>query len=131
MKQLKLLDLTDNNIQYIATRVTKEIEDIELRNNLTIYISGNQLLCDYDHSEFVLWLRYTHTIYKLGNVSCNFENGSYVSLKQVTELYDYLTVHCDKLSCDCDRNLLTLGFTGSILRFKSAALLVSIRMVHR
>ena len=104
MRSLTTLNLSDNSIQYISTPTTNQIKIIAKHSNLTVYIAKNPLLCNCDHIDFVSFLRQTRAVDLLGELKCKFENGTHVSLSQVTEIYQYLTVRCGKLICDCDRD---------------------------
>ena len=119
MEKLEVLDVRNNNIAYITPHATHGIDILKQHSNITIFIDGNPLLCDCRHSEFVSWLSNTHAVYNLINMTCEFENGTQVSLSEVKDLYDYLVVRCDKLSCECDSGSFDAWLHGTHIAFQA------------
>ena len=120
MFHLETLDLSDNNIQYASNLFTTEIEHFARRTDVRIYLEGNQLICDCDRTDFVLWLQNTKVINNKDDLMCKYENGSQVSLKQIAGIHKLLEAQCIVIivTVSC-----VVGFTFLLLVLSIAALI--------
>ena len=76
------------------------------------------LVCDCDHIDFVTRLRQTRVVDHLGELKCKFENGTHVTLTQLTEMNQYLNDRCGNLICNCDHEAFDAWIHDTHLKFK-------------
>ena len=94
LQQLQILDLSENNIQFISRQFTNAIEEIAKHSNLTLFLDNNRLVCDCDRLDFVSWLRHTQVIFQKERLTCSYRNGSSVSLSRISEIHFLLKIEC-------------------------------------
>ena len=82
--------LSNNVIRYASSQFMAEI-----KQDLTIYLDGNNLSCDCTQSNFVHWLSTTNVIYNITGLMCTYENGSQVSLNHRAYIYQQIEYGCN------------------------------------
>ena len=91
---LKILNLSDNIIQYAYSQFTEDIKS----NDLKIYLDHNDfLLCDCDRLSFVHWLSTSNVVYNITGLMCKYANESQVSLRQRAAIYHQLKYECPSI----------------------------------
>lgn len=98
MVNLISLDLSANRIQYLPDDFTKQLEHIAEGSNLSVHFQDNKLQCKCEQLKFVTWLRYTNVIFEKKKLTCEYRNGSDVSLSQITEIHRSLEAECIALT---------------------------------
>ena len=87
---LKEIYLSNNLIRYASNQFTTGLKS----NDLTVYIDGNNLLCDCSRLNFVYWLCTSNIIFNITGLMCKYENESQVSLRPRAALYQLLKNDC-------------------------------------
>ena len=96
LRQIELIDLTDNNIHFATDQFMKQIEAIPNHSNITIHLERNSLACKCNSLVFVQWLRDTTIISNKAELKCKYTNGSQISLTRVSDIYDTLQKECTR-----------------------------------
>ena len=125
MRNLRFLDLSNNYIKYLAPKICEDIENISLRQNITVNLMINQLTCSCHHIRFFKWLQKmknssVHLMYD----ECTLSNGSSISLKgnSLEKVVHYLNRSC--------YSILSLIFTATILTIVLIILLIGV-LIYR
>ena len=87
---LKEVHLSYNVIQYASIQFTTGIQS----DNLTIYLDGNDLVCDCARSSFIHWLDISNVVNDITELMCKYENGSQISLRHSADIYQKLKYEC-------------------------------------
>ncbi len=65
MKQIKLLDLSFNNILVLQSNITSMLDIISKSSNVTVDLQGNVLSCSCQSLTFVRWMAHTNVTFKM------------------------------------------------------------------
>ena len=87
---LKEIYLSNNLIQYASNQFTTGLKS----NDLTVYIDGNNLLCDCSRLNFVYWLCTSNVIFNITGLMCKYKNETQVSLRPRAAIYQLLRDEC-------------------------------------
>ena len=90
LMNLKEMHLSNNVILYASSQFTTGIKS----NDLQIYLDDNKLLCNCARSSFAQWLSTTNAVYNITGLMCKYENGTQVSLRHRTAIYQLLKDEC-------------------------------------
>ena len=82
--------LSNNLIQYASNQFTTGLKS----NDLTVYIDGNNLLCDCSRLNFVYWLCTSNVIFNITGLMCKYKNETQVSLRPRAAIYQLLRDEC-------------------------------------
>ena len=91
---LETLELSENRIQHLSETFTREIDTIAKGSNLTVYLQDNKLFCKCEQLHFVAWLHYTIVIFQKDKLTCEYRNGSELSISRISEIHRSLEAEC-------------------------------------
>ncbi|KAL3851919.1 hypothetical protein ACJMK2_015614 [Sinanodonta woodiana] len=126
MKNLRILDLSQNMLQVVRYPVRIALESIASKTTEKVYvnISYNQLRCMCSTLKFMIWVRDTNTNV-VGMKSCMLANGTKTSFLNRNDMIRYI----DNLDKECMSKLgLILGATIGI---SLAVIIVVVGIVYR
>ncbi|KAK3612019.1 hypothetical protein CHS0354_021694 [Potamilus streckersoni] len=125
MKNLRVLDLSQNMLQVVRYPVRIALDDIaSLTAKVYVNISYNSIICICATSNFMLWVRNTKTNV-VGMTSCMLANGTKAAFYYKNDMIHYI----DYLDKECMSKLgLILGATISI---SLAIVIVVVGIVYR
>ena len=87
---LKEIYLSNNLIRYASNQFTTGLKS----DDLTVYIDGNNLLCDCLRLNFVDWLCTSNVVFNITGLMCKYKNETQVSLRPRAAIYQLLRDEC-------------------------------------
>ncbi|XP_052064974.1 toll-like receptor 4 [Mytilus californianus] len=96
MKKLMFLNLRNNRISKLSKYAMNELDSIaEMNTNLTIDLSGNNLVCNCGSLSFVKWAVYTHTnFHRREKYECKTSENTINLLQNPKEVYETIQKEC-------------------------------------
>ena len=95
MKNLELIDLTDNQIRWLSATLRQDLDTLAQTNNLTVNLLQNPLSCTCKDLEFLHWIKTSPVGFiHVFNYTCAFANKTFSPVGKFQDTYYMLERQC-------------------------------------